>query len=355
MTASDLPVPPVGERIAGKYRIERELGRGGMGIVFEASHVVTGKRFAVKWLLPALAQSSNALERFIREARVAGRVTHPNLVEIYDIGEAYGSSYMVMELLEGESLSDRLLRVGRLSVEEACAILLPCMRGLARAHTAGVIHRDLKPANIFLCKATADRDELPKLVDFGIAKVFAAAGELAPAATQEGALIGTPDYMAPEQVRGAAIDARTDVYALGIVLYEVFAGRRPFRAKTVADMVLQLLAESPQPLAELAPDVPAQLVAAVERAMSRDPAARFQTIEELARALEPFARGLRFDSRGATPAPVPAPPEASPNARSLRVPALIAGVLIIALGGTWIAVRDTLRDPEPGGAAGHGP
>src|SRR5689334_13092795 len=147
-------VPVPGDVVSGKYRVERILGTGGMGCVFEATHQVTGKRFAVKWLLPDLSGHGDAVQRFIREAQVAGRFEHPNVVEVYDVGQERGSFFMVMELLQGESLGARLRSRGKLPHEEACSLIIPCLRGVHRAHQAGIVHRDLKPDNIYICTAT---------------------------------------------------------------------------------------------------------------------------------------------------------------------------------------------------------
>src|SRR5689334_13141489 len=190
-------VPVTGDIISGKYRVERTLGTGGMGTVFEAVHQVTGKRFAVKWLLPDLSSHGDAVKRFIREAQVAGRFEHPNIVEVYDVGQERGSFFMVMELLQGESLASRLRNRGRFTPEQACAVMIPCLRGVARAHEAGVVHRDLKPDNIFLCSASPERPERPKVLDFGISKVAEAAGDVGSSITKTGVVMGTPHYMAP--------------------------------------------------------------------------------------------------------------------------------------------------------------
>src|SRR6187455_662819 len=201
---SALPQP--GDLIAGKYRVEREIGRGGMSVVFGAKHVVTGRRFALKWLLPEISVNPESAERFIRESQVSGRLQHPNVVEVFDIGQDAGTHYMVMEWLAGESLADRLERVGPLSVREACRYLIPCMRGVAAAHAAGIVHRDLKPANIFLCEATKDSPELAKVLDFGISKLSISSGDVNLPVTSTGILLGTPHYMAPEQMQAQPVD-----------------------------------------------------------------------------------------------------------------------------------------------------
>ncbi len=288
-------LPKNGDVIAGKYLVEGTLGTGGMGAVFAVSHRVTGKRFAVKWLLPTLHSESDAVKRFIREAQVAGRVDHPNVVEVYDVGQEGDSFYMVMELLQGESLGDRVARVGRLAAAEACRIVIPVMRGLRAAHAAGIIHRDLKPDNIFLSRGAAG-EETPKVLDFGISKMSALVGEVTSSITRAGMVMGTPHYMAPEQVRAQTVDARTDVYALGVILYQLLTNALPFPGDTYSDLVLRIMTETPKPLRKLAPDTPEGLARVVERAMARDPGARFSSVDELAQALQPFAEGLSFDA-----------------------------------------------------------
>jgi len=256
--------------------------------VLEVTHQVTQKRFAIKWLLPGLGNSSEAVARFIREAQVAGRFDHRNVVQVYDLGQDSGTSYMVMELLHGESLCARIKRLGRLSVSEACAIMLPCMRALSAAHRAGIIHRDIKPANIFLCTIDGLTAETPKLLDFGIAKLMP--GQVPPDGmrTETGAIMGTPHYMAPEQMRGLEVDQRVDVYALGVTLYEMLCGKRPFEANTYADLVLKVTSEPVEPLELRVPTVPAGLAAVVARAMSRDVTARYPSVEAMTLALAPY-------------------------------------------------------------------
>jgi serine/threonine-protein kinase len=282
----DLPAP--GDVIAGKYRVERLLGMGGMGAVFEATHTITNRRFALKWLLPQGASNAAVVKRFIREAKVAGRCQHRHIVEVYDIDQEANSMFMVMELLQGESLGERLMRAGRLPAHEACRILVPCMEGIEAAHAAGIVHRDIKPANIFLCAAGGGEAEQAKVLDFGVAAFSNAQGGLDFTQTHSGAIIGTPFYMAPEQMRGQPIDHRADVYALGVTLYELLSGRRPFYATAYADLILQIANTTPVPLEELVPDLPAGLAAIVRRAMAREATGRFATIREFIDALSPY-------------------------------------------------------------------
>jgi len=292
---SNNPVPVPGDVIAGKYRVERVLGTGGMGCVLEATHQVTGKRFAVKWLLPDLSGQGDAVQRFIREAQVAGRFEHPNVVEVYDVGQERGSFFMVMELLQGESLGARLRGRGKLMPDEACALIIPCLRGVHRAHQAGIVHRDLKPDNIFVCTPTAEIPETPKVLDFGISKVAARAGEVSASITRTGLVMGTPHYMSPEQLRGKEMDHRVDVYAFGVIMYELLSGKLPFPGDTYGELAVKIATETPAPLLRENPKLAPGLVAVVNKAMSRDPAARYPSLDELGRALEPFSHGIRFD------------------------------------------------------------
>jgi eukaryotic-like serine/threonine-protein kinase len=281
-------IPQLGDLICGKYRVSRLLGRGAMGIVFDAVHRVTDKHFALKWLLPEVASSADGRRRFIREAKAACRLKHPGIVEVYDVEESAGSLFLVMELLLGESLESRLKRVGHLSVGDAIRILLPCMRGLATAHAAGIVHRDLKPANILICEATRDAPESGKVLDFGVSRITS---DPEWSLTQSGMLVGTPSYMAPEQLCAGKVDHRADIYAFGVILYEVLCGRRPFEGDSLGQLVLHIASGKAKPLREQAAHVDPATAAVVQRALRRDPGRRFQSMLELALALEASADG----------------------------------------------------------------
>jgi serine/threonine-protein kinase len=314
--ADKTALPSEGDLLASKYRIQRKLGVGGMGAVFEARHEVTGRRFAIKWLLPEMATRGEGIERFVREARFAGGLEHPNVIDVYDVIEDAGAVFMVMELLEGESLADRLVRRGRLSVADTLRIALPCMRGVARAHAAGIVHRDLKPANLFICEATSELPERFKVLDFGISKIIGVPGgdDLSDSLTSSGSLMGTPFYMSPEQLRGRTVDHRADIYAFGVILYQMLSGTLPFTAGTFGDLVLQVLTETPPSLAEMAPEAPVALVQAIERAMARRPEQRYESVQQLIAALEQSvgAETSSVPARSSAPSDSLPPPQPKP-------------------------------------------
>jgi len=348
--SSALPKP--GDTVAAKYLIERTIGSGGMSVVFGATHRVTGKRFAIKWLLPDedvsspdASTSAEAAARFIREAQVAGRFQHPNVVEVYDVGQVSGSFYMVMDWLEGESLADRLERTGPLTLPEACAYLIPCMRGMDDAHAVGIVHRDLKPANIFLCKATRHAPEIAKVLDFGIAKIESPAGESASLVTKQGVLIGTPYYLSPEQLRAHPVDHRTDIYAFGVILYQVLSGQLPFPAESFGELVLQITSGTPTPLRVSVPGLPRGVDELIARAMARDPAERFQNLTELIDALERFdaapASLRRAKSEGQPSLREARPRMASVRSLSMETPLSTESMLPTALPAIEPQVADT--------------
>lgn len=280
----------LGDSIGGKYRFERTLGAGNAATVVEVSDEVTGSHFAVKLLRLELVRTDGAIERFMRDALLAGRFKHPNVVELYDVGQDADSLYIVMELLQGESLSRRLERRARLSARAVGDLMMPCMQAVAAAHAAGIVHGGLKPASIFLCRDQPRAPEIPKVLDFGIA-------ELLSDGAVPGALLRTPSYLAPEQMRGESIDPRTDVYALGVMLYELLAGRLPFEADSFPDLLLKVLSETPTPLDELAGDLPHGLGDVVMQAMSRDREARYDSLHGLKHAFQHMLHGGRIRQR----------------------------------------------------------
>ncbi len=270
--------PEAGTLVAGKYRVRRVIGRGGMGRVLAATNEATGKSVALKWILDE--SSPRASSRFAREARAAGRIHHPNVIDVYDVVEHEGSTVIVMEELHGETLAARLAREGRFAVDAALALAIEIGRGVEAAHAAGVIHRDLKPANVFLCDGA---EQGVKILDFGISKIT----EAQPAdLTDTGVVLGTPQYLAPEQVRSASdVDHRVDVYALGAILYEMLGGRPPHQHAHVPALLVEIATVAPRPIGLLRPDLSSSLSELVGRALAKDPDARFPSAGALVAAL----------------------------------------------------------------------
>jgi serine/threonine protein kinase len=299
-----LPVPQVGEVVAERYEIQSVLGRGGMGIVFAARHTISGRRVALKWMEADPVDETGAKERFLREARAMGRIEHPNVVGVLDVGTVGPACYLVMELLRGESLRAVIDREAPMPIDRALALLLPAMEGVEAAHRAGVVHRDLKPENLFVAKLAESAGFVTKVLDFGISKVDESAKSGPRGAqqnlTKTGHVVGTPQYMSPEQVRGAPVDARTDVWALGTILYEMLTGRTPFEAENFGGLLVAIATEAFIPLYRRMDGPPTALVVAVHRSLEKDAAARFPTVLAFARALEPHATGVVFrePSRG---------------------------------------------------------
>jgi len=264
----------VGGVVGDTYRVTRLLGRGGMGAVWAAEHVrLPGRQVAVKVLLSPGVAADESFARFRREAEIASRLGHPHIVQVLDFNTLpSGEPYIVLELLEGETLAQRLQR-GPLELEEALGIARQVGSALQAAHRAGVVHRDLKPDNVFLC---APREENPapqaKVLDFGISKIRGSQT----VATQDAVLMGTPQYMAPEQAlgRNAAIDARTDVFALGAIVYEMLGGRPAFAGSSLAEVVYKVVHAQPQPLAQLRTGLPLNILSSVDRALQKEPAHR---------------------------------------------------------------------------------
>ena len=270
--------------MGGKVRLEQLLGKGGMGAVWRATHLTLGTPVAVKFMADSTPE---ALARFQREAQVAAQIRSSNVVAIHDFGVENELPYIVMELLDGEDLGARLKRMQRLSLTETAQILLPVARGLERAHHAKLVHRDLKPENIFLVRE-GDED-VPKILDFGIAKTLVSDPDSFDV-THDGAVLGTPYYMSPEQSRARRdIDHRADLWALGVIVFRMVTGRRPFNGSTAAALAVQICTEPPPPVGSIAPDLPAQLDAFFERALAKEPGHRFQTAREFAQAFAEVA------------------------------------------------------------------
>jgi eukaryotic-like serine/threonine-protein kinase len=274
----------LGATVAGKYRVDALIGRGGMGAVYRATHLGIGKRVALKFLDRDATRDRDAVARFQREAEAASAVDSAHIVQLFDHGEHEGQPYLVMELLQGEDLRALLAREGRLGFDEALPIVAQICRALTRAHAAGIVHRDLKPDNVFLCQRD-DEARFVKLVDFGISKVREREATV-DTLTRRGTVLGTAFYMSPEQAQSFAdVDARADLWSVGAILFELLAGRPPFAGRTYEAVLIEACTKDPPPLAALAPEVPGAVAEVVRRCLRRDRDERFATARELEQAL----------------------------------------------------------------------
>ena len=279
----------IGEVIAGKYRVERVLGRGGVGIVVQATHLRLNQRVAIKLLLSTAMPDAAA--RFLREAQAAVRLKSEHVARVLDVGElASGAPFMVMEFLEGSDLDDLLQKRGAQPIPDAIHYILDACEAMAEAHAAGIVHRDLKPANLFLTTA-ADGGKSVKVLDFGISKDSGGVDPAQPGMklTQTTTVFGSPLYMSPEQMRAARLtDARSDIWSLGVILYELVTGKLPFDAEMYPDLVYKVNVEPPPPPSSIRRDLPAKLEAAILRCLEKDAAKRFPDVGKLAAAIAPF-------------------------------------------------------------------
>src|SRR4051812_27102290 len=289
MTAQD---PNIGRDILdGQFQILQKIGSGGMGSVYKAIQPAMNRMVAVKILHPKLTNRKDLVSRFRREARAMSHLSHPNTVKVLLYGELDdGALYIVMEYLEGKNLNQVVRKEGPLPPERAVPILIQVCGALQEAHLQGIIHRDLKPENIFLSTNGGLRD-YPKVLDFGLAKVTER--ELRPGSimlTQEGMVFGTPEFMSPEQAQGKTLDARSDIYSLAVILYELLTGKLPFTAKTPMEYIQKHVTEPIIPLSERVPGLsfPNELDAVLARALSKKPEQRFQTAADFAEALRPY-------------------------------------------------------------------
>jgi serine/threonine-protein kinase len=280
-----------GQVLAGKYRVERILGVGGMGAVVAAHHLQLDSKVAIKFLLPDMLANQEAVARFANEARRAVKITSEHVARVYDVGALEnGAPYMVMEYLQGADLSVLLHQRGPLPLEDAVDFLLQAMEAIAEAHALGIVHRDLKPANLYIIQKPDGRLHI-KVLDFGISKsTDGAGGPASLSRTVTAALMGSPFYMAPEQMEGGTeIDARVDVWALGVILFELLTGKVPFDGTTVPEISIRIATRPPPPLREIRPDVPDALQRVVSGCLEKDRERRFRTVADLAAALLPFA------------------------------------------------------------------
>jgi serine/threonine-protein kinase len=294
----------VGTVVADRYHVLRLLGQGGMGKVYLAEHVKMGRKCALKVLRPAAMRDADAVSRFNREASNASRIAHPNVAAVYDFGEtADGIIYLAMEFVDGPSLTALVDELGALPPTRAAEIARQSADGLAAAHDMGIVHRDLKPENLMIAK-TRDGTDLVKIVDFGIAK---AAGVDAQKVTKTGLVIGTPDYMSPEQLSGDPIDSRSDIYSLGIVAFNMLTGRLPFPGDSSQESMVMRLTDPPKRLREMRPEVDwsADLQSAVDKALARNVTDRYQRAVDFGRDFAAAARRMGDRAPAAKTAPVP--------------------------------------------------
>jgi serine/threonine-protein kinase len=323
---------PEGQVLEGKYRLVRQLGEGGMGVVWAAEHVRLGRPLAVKLLRADLAENPRTLQRFHQEAVAASRIGNPHIVEVIDLGTAPNNApFIVMELLEGRTLFDLLQDQPVLPIGRAADILCQVLSGLAAAHAKNIVHRDLKPANVFLTRY-GNRDDFVKLVDFGVSKILGSDAQL----TRSGALLGTPTYMAPEQVMARQrLDHRVDLWAAGVILYMALTGRRPHEAPTRNELLVRIVNSDVKPLRPLRREVDERLEQIVLHALQRDVAKRWASAEEFREALLPYrvqqpiapAAGPAASTGSAVPAARPTPariePPRPPEDQTVSTPGLV--------------------------------
>jgi serine/threonine-protein kinase len=355
----------VGEVLAGRYRVVRLIGQGGMGAVYEAQHTTVGRRFAVKFLRPELSLRPDLLARFRREALTVGALESENIVSVVDCGEANdGLPYIVMELLAGEDLASFLGREAPLPVPRAVDLIVQVCRALETVHATGIVHRDLKPANLFLC-TRGDGLDLVKVLDFGIVKLGlegSDGGSPPSAITRPGSMIGTPFYMPPEQARGdQELDHRADIYALGVILFEALTAAKPHPGDSYNAVLYHILMHPPTPVDTLRPGLPRALAAVVHRALASLPGDRQASVAELARELAPFRIRNPVPFGTAQDDPTPAGPT---PVRSKDVPTVatrprwvsVAAALLFAVGvGTvLVMVAMNARAPARDLASGTG-
>jgi len=336
-----------GVLLAGKYRVQRIIGRGGMAEVYAATHEVLQQTVAIKILLPDVAANAGATARFINEARAAARIRGENVAIVTDVGALDdGSAYMVLEYLEGEDLEDYAARIGPLNPAEAVDFVLQALQALAQAHTLGFVHRDIKPSNLFLSKRH-DGSTIVKVLDFGISKAPRLSESSEGHATSTRTVLGSPYYMAPEQARSArSVDPRADQWAVGVTLYRLLTGELPFGGETLTELLLEIVEATPLRPRSYRPELPEGLEAVVLRCLKKDRTERFANVAELAQALQPYAgsEGPAVDrisrtmglARSAVPAPTPAPVPVPPPAEATATPAYAqtASSVVVAPGST---------------------
>jgi eukaryotic-like serine/threonine-protein kinase len=309
----------VGETIAGRYEVEELVGHGGMSSVYKARDALLERHVALKILHEQYSNDDDFVERFKREARSVAQLQHPNIVTVIDRGEEDGRQFIVFEYIEGENLKEHVVRQGRLDVREALEIAVEVARGLAFAHDQGLVHRDVKPQNILL-----NGDGRAKVTDFGIARTVDVDGM-----TQTGTVLGTSNYIAPEQASGKRVDAHSDVYALGAVLYELLAGEVPFPGESFVVVAMKHMHEPAPSLLDVRGDIPLRVAAAVDRALEKDPEQRFPTMDAFAAELEACLAELARGEDGDATMIIPSRARPPKHRRSISRWPIVIGVLAL--------------------------
>ncbi len=318
------PDPNLGRVLKQQYRIDALLGRGGMGSVYKAEQLSVGRAVAIKLIAGDIADNPECIKRFRREAEAMATLQHPNTVRLFDFGVEASELFMVMELLEGRDLSQHLAERGALPLAEALAILREVLAALSEAHARGIVHRDLKPANVFMSALTGGQ-VFAKVMDFGIAGIAGVDAQAATKLTLAGSVLGTPAYMAPEQAQGLPVDARADLYSLGIMLFEMLTGRTPFEADSLVSLLMAQVTEPPPPLAKVRADLAdaPELQALLDKLLAKRPEDRPTSAAEVLRDIEQpeatqrSAAPLAAVQPGVAAVPVDAVPQAAPLAASL--------------------------------------
>jgi serine/threonine protein kinase len=324
-----------GEHLSN-YKIIGKLGKGGMATVYKAHELSLNRVVALKVLSPQLSEDKDYIKRFQREAQAAAQLNHPNIVQVYAIGEEKGLYYFAMEYIKGKSLAHIKKEKGVLAPEKAVTIIKQVAEALAEAHGAGLVHRDIKPSNIMI-----DSLGRAKVTDFGIAYVSHAQTKL----TREGSIIGTPEYLSPEQCEGKTVDQRSDIYSLGVTLYEVLTGKTPYEADTPVSMLMKIVKGDFPPISEVSPNVPASLRDIVEKMMQTDPNKRYANMEEVKKAFEGFEKSAFPSGQPAEKMPVTATyqeieaqSEARAGSKSSKWAAVVvAAVIVLLMGGAFAA------------------
>ena len=336
----------VGELIAGRYELEELVGKGGMSSVYRARDRLLERTVAIKILHEHHSREADYVERFRREARTAARVQHPNIVTVIDRGQADGRQFIVFEYVDGENLKQLVEREGRLPVRRALELGIEVGRALAFAHESGLVHRDVKPQNVLLGNGDV------KVTDFGIARSVDVKSGL----TETGTVLGTSDYIAPEQASGRPVDALSDVYSLGIVLWELLAGGPPYTGESFLAVAMRHVNDPVPSISSVRPDVPPRLETALRRAMAKDPGDRFSSMNEFVAELQACLEGLGrpdSDRTAIIPAPVPPPRPRGRVRRSRRAPLLVLALglaVIAAAAAAYLGLRD-----RGGGGGGNAP